>query len=114
LFVDVFRGTELVEFFLALLLDLGEPKGEFCWDVCKANSFLRVWGVRPAAPTTDAGLAADVFFGPFDRPGGPLAVTADADDEQLLRMAARDGDKLVGDEVMFRGFEAIIYAVTFY
>ena len=78
-----------------VLLFLGEPWGEFC----KANSFLLVWGVRPALPIGEL----VPFFDP------PLADDrAAADVEQLLRIAMRDGDKFVGEELMLRGLDAMI------
>ena len=80
---------------------MGEPIGEFGWFWGKANSFLLVCGVLPAVPV-DMGEEVGPFFDlsppllPLDRP------------DALRNVATRDGDKFVGEELIFRGFEAII------
>ena len=65
---------------------LGEPTGEFC----RANSFRRVWGVRPAV------LVVKGELGPFFEPFVPPL------DRLELRMATLDGDKFVGEEFRVR------------
>ena len=80
----------------------GEPIGEI-WG-CTDNSFLRVTGVLPAVPVDMGEL------GPFFDPA-PLAPL---DRPEALRKATRDGDKFVGEELIFRlGFDAIIGLVLF-
>ena len=96
---EFFRGFEVELLFFFTLFTFGEPWGEFC----KANSFLRVWGVLPALPIGELVPWLEPFFDP-----PPVDRLATADEFEEFRMAMRDGDKFVGEVLRFLGLDAIV------